>query len=149
MVDEFEINKLDPNKLEAVNLDPESDEAQRIPELSTTEVKKKVLSITIKDNEVLYAAYMPFLKAGGLFIPTKKKFAMGDLLTLLITLPGSEERHKVESHVVWITPIGSPGNKAGGVGVEFSEDPEGEAFRRKIEDLLGIKLQSHDATHTM
>src|SRR5690606_17721623 len=99
--------------------------------------------------EVLYAAYMPFLKAGGLFIPTKKKFSMGDYLNLMITLPGSAEKNEVECHVVWITPVGSPGNKAAGIGVEFSNDPEGEEFRRKIEVLLAPKSKSTDATHTM
>ena len=28
-----------------------------------------ILSLTIKDKAVLYAAYMPFVKHGGLFIP--------------------------------------------------------------------------------
>ncbi len=129
--------------------EPEDDKTKEVPKFEADEVKKKTLSITIKDTEVLYAAYMSFLKSGGLFIPTKKKFAMGDELSLLITLPGSEERHRVESRVVWITPVGSPGNKAAGVGVQFSEDPEGEAFRIKIENILGARLQSHDQTHTM
>ena len=74
---------------------------------------------------------------------------MGDELTLLISLPRSEERHKVEVRIVWLTPVGSPGNKAAGIGVMFSEDPDGEAFRVRIEGILGTKLQSHDATHTM
>lgn len=28
-----------------------------------------ILSLTIKDKSVLYAAYMPFIRNGGLFIP--------------------------------------------------------------------------------
>ncbi|MFT5580516.1 MAG: type IV pilus assembly protein PilZ, partial [Paraglaciecola psychrophila] len=31
-----------------------------------------ILSLTIKDKAVLYAAYMPYLINGGLFIPTNK-----------------------------------------------------------------------------
>jgi type IV pilus assembly protein PilZ len=34
------------------------------------ETKQGILSLTIKDRTVLYAAYMPFLRNGGLFIPT-------------------------------------------------------------------------------
>ncbi len=34
-----------------------------------------ILSLTIKDKSVLYAAYMPFIKEGGLFIPTSKQNA--------------------------------------------------------------------------
>src|SRR5690606_34285320 len=33
-----------------------------------------ILSLTIKDKSVLYAAYMPFIKNGGLFIPTNKSY---------------------------------------------------------------------------
>ncbi len=31
-----------------------------------------ILSLTIKDKAVLYAAYMPFLLNGGLFVPTNQ-----------------------------------------------------------------------------
>jgi len=103
--------------------------------------KKKTLSITIKDKAVLYAAYMPFLKNGGLFIPTKKTFVMGEECSLVISLLDDENRYSVMGRVVWITPSGSPTNKAGGIGVEFAESIDGETIRRKIEDMLG--------THTM
>jgi len=143
-------NDEENNELQQGNLEgQENSEDQEQKPIPKEEIKRKTLSITIKDEDVLYAAYMPFLKAGGLFIPTKKKFNMSDELNLMITLPNSQKKHKVEAHVVWITPIGSPGNKAGGVGVEFSDDPEGDVFRRHIEDILGTKLQSQDATHTM
>jgi type IV pilus assembly protein PilZ len=36
-----------------------------------------ILTLTIKDKSVLYAAYMPFIKNGGLFIPTNKKLQVG------------------------------------------------------------------------
>ena len=35
-----------------------------------------ILSLTIKDKSVLYAAYMPFIKNGGLFIPTNKSYKL-------------------------------------------------------------------------
>jgi len=111
--------------------------------------KKKTLSITIKDKAVLYAAYMPFLKNGGLFIPTKKLFNMGEECALVISLLEDEERYNVVCRVVWITPQGSPTNKAGGIGVEFNENTDGELLRRKIEDMLGTLLKSDNATHTM
>lgn len=34
--------------------------------------KQDILSLTIKDRTVLYAAYMPFVRHGGLFVPTNK-----------------------------------------------------------------------------
>jgi type IV pilus assembly protein PilZ len=112
-------------------------------------VKHKTLSIIIRDRAVLFAAYMPFLKSGGLFIPTKKMFSMGESCTLIITLLGEEDKFTVNGKVVWITPPGSPSNKAGGIGVEFAEDLEGERLKRRIEEILGPLLRSTNATHTM
>jgi type IV pilus assembly protein PilZ len=37
------------------------------------ENKQGILSLTIKDRAVLYAAYMPFVRNGGLFVPTNKR----------------------------------------------------------------------------
>ncbi len=33
-----------------------------------------ILSLNIKDKSALYAAYMPYVKNGGLFIPTNKQY---------------------------------------------------------------------------
>ena len=37
-----------------------------------------ILSLNIKDKSALYAAYMPYVKNGGLFIPTNKQYSLGD-----------------------------------------------------------------------
>ena len=47
-------------------------------EAAKSGAKSGILSLTIQDKSVLYAAYMPFLKNGGLFIPTNKIYNMGD-----------------------------------------------------------------------
>ena len=39
--------------------------------------QQRILSFAIKDKQTLYAAYMPFVKNGGLFIPTTKKYQLG------------------------------------------------------------------------
>jgi type IV pilus assembly protein PilZ len=49
------------------------------------ETKQGILSLTIKDRTFLYAAYMPFLRNGGLFIPTNKRFALGEEVRLART----------------------------------------------------------------
>ena len=38
--------------------------------------RQGILSLTIKDKGALYAAYMPFVKNGGLFIPTNKAYQL-------------------------------------------------------------------------
>jgi len=107
-----------------------------------------VLSLTIKDKSALYAAYMPFVKGGGLFIPTNKDYRMGEEVFMLLTLLDEKEKIPVAGRVMWITPIGAQGNRAAGVGIQFSERDSGAA-RGKIETLLGGALRSERPTHTM
>jgi type IV pilus assembly protein PilZ len=81
-----------------------------------------ILSLTIRDKAVLYAAYMPFVQNGGLFIPVAGK-------------------------VVWITPKGAQGNRAAGIGVQFSG--EDDSATKKIETYLAGSIESDRPTHTM
>ena len=107
-----------------------------------------ILSLTIKDKNALYAAYMQFLKNGGLFIPTTKRYQLGDEVFMLLTLMDEAERIPVAGRVVWITPAGCEGNRAAGIGVQFS-DQDGGVARNKIEGFLAGALQSERPTHTM
>ncbi len=111
--------------------------------------KRKTLSIVIHDAGVLRAAYMQFIKGGGLFIPTAKPFNMGDDTNLVIRLLDEEEPYRVNGKVVWITPTSIHSNRAAGIGVEFSEDKNGDKLRSKIELILGPHLKSVESTHTM
>src|SRR5690606_27489057 len=43
-----------------------------------------VLSLTIKDNSVLYAPYVPFIKEGGWFLPPSKQYQMGADVSMLL-----------------------------------------------------------------
>lgn len=115
---------------------------------STGTLKPGVLSLAIKEKVALYAAYMPFLSGGGLFIPTSKPYKMGDEVFMLLSLLDDPLKLKVVGHVVWITPS-TQGNKPQGIGVQFSEKNGGQEARNKIESLLGNVLKSSRATHTM
>ncbi len=108
-----------------------------------------VLSLNIKEKSALYAAYMPALKGGGIFIPTNKSYRIGDEVFMLLNLLGDPNKLPVAGRVVWITRAGAQGNKAQGIGVQFNSDESGTAARVKIESLLGAYLQSSRPTHTM
>ena len=110
--------------------------------------RQGILSLTIKDKSALYAAYMPFIKGGGLFIPTKKSYQIGDEVFMLLTLMDETEKLPVAGKIVWITPPGAQGNRAAGIGVQFSDQDEGVA-RNKIEGYLAGALESDRPTHTM
>jgi type IV pilus assembly protein PilZ len=110
--------------------------------------RQGILSLTIKDKSALYAAYMPFIKGGGLFIPTKKSYQIGDEVFMLLTLMDETEKLPVAGKIVWITPPGAQGNRAAGIGVQFS-DPDDGVARNKIEGYLAGALDSDRPTHTM
>ena len=110
-------------------------------------VRNGILSLAIKDKAVLYAAYMPFVQNGGLFIPTKKEYELGDEVFMLLNLMDEAEKIPVAGKVVWITPKGAQGNRAAGIGVQFND--QDDAARSKIETYLAGALQSDRHTHTM
>ncbi len=106
-----------------------------------------ILSLAIKDKTVLYSAYMPFLRHGGLFVPTNKSYKLGDEVFLLLDLMEEAEKLPLAGKIVWITPPGANGNKTAGIGVEFN-DQEGSP-KQKIENYLAGTLTADRPTHTM
>jgi type IV pilus assembly protein PilZ len=110
--------------------------------------KQGILSLTIKDKSALYAAYMPFIKNGGLFIPTPKPYRLGDEVFMLLTLMDEKEKLPVAGRIVWVTPKGAQGQRTTGIGVQFSELDKGQT-RSKIESYLAGALKSERQTHTM
>lgn len=106
-----------------------------------------ILSLTIRDKAVLYAAYMPFIQNGGLFIPTGKSYNLGDEVFMLLNLMDEPEKIPVAGKVIWLTPKGAQGNRAAGIGVQFSGEDDSAA--KKIETYLAGSLESDRPTHTM
>jgi type IV pilus assembly protein PilZ len=107
-----------------------------------------ILTLNIKDKSALYVSYMPFIKNGGLFIPTTREYHLGDEVFILLSLMDSAERLPVAGKVVWITPRGAQGKRQQGIGVQFSSQDAG-ATQKKIEALLAGALGADRATHTM
>ena len=112
------------------------------------QARQSILSLSIKDKNALYAAYMPFVTNGGLFIPTNKQYNLGDEVFMLLTLLDEKDKLPVAGKIIWITPSGSQANRAAGVGVQFSEQDNGQA-QKKIENYLAASLNSERPTHTM
>jgi type IV pilus assembly protein PilZ len=108
-----------------------------------------VLSLAIKEKAALYAAYMPFLKNGGMFVPTSKPYKLGDEIYLILALMDDPNKYPIAGKVAWITPPGAHNNKAQGIGVHFPDDESGQRARLRIEEILGAALRSSRATHTL
>jgi type IV pilus assembly protein PilZ len=111
--------------------------------------RPSVLSLNINSKSALYAAYMPFLKNGGIFIPTTRNYGLGDEVFMLLALMNDPNKLPIAGTVVWIMPQGAQNSKAQGIGVHFKSDESGTEAKRKIEGLLGGVLQSSRPTHTM
>ncbi len=123
-------------------------EVQQKVSTQASSTRNKVISIAIKDKQALYMAYMPFVKDGGLFVPTKKDYNLGDEMFLLVKIIDEIEPVSISGTIVWVTPPGALANRPQGVGVQFGGD---NAIKTKnlIESKLGASLSLGRATHTM
>lgn len=106
-----------------------------------------ILSLTINKKAALYAAYMPFIKGGALFIPTTRPYQLTDELFLLIKLLDCAQLIPVAGKIIWITPMRAQGRRVRGVGVQFN-DPSG-SLKNLIENYLPEELQTDKVTHTL
>jgi type IV pilus assembly protein PilZ len=92
---------------------------------------------------------MPFLKNGGIFVPTNKPYKIGDEIYLILTLMEDPTKYPIAGKVAWITPPSANNNKAQGIGVHFPADDSGQRAKLRIEEILGAALRSSRATHTL
>ena len=114
------------------------------------ENNKGLLSLNINGKSALYVSYMPFIKNGGIFIPSKKtnEYDLGDDIFVLLTIDDSKDKIPIAGKVAWITPKGAHGNKTEGIGIQFSELDKG-ATKAKIEKKLAGALSSDRPSHTL
>lgn len=108
-----------------------------------------MLSLSIKERTALYAAYMPFLKNGGIFVPTTRPHQMGEQVYMLLSLMEDPTKIPLSGTVIWITPAGAQGSRQQGIGVHFDESDAARDVRGKIEGILGNAMKSTRQTHTM
>ena len=78
------------------------------------------LDYILKNQLELNLSYMPFIKDGGLFIPTSQTFNLGEKVLVNLQLPGQKETHLIEGKVVWITPTNALYQIFPGIGVQFT-----------------------------
>lgn len=106
-----------------------------------------VVNLSIPDKATLHAAYMPWLKRGGLFFASRGQHQLREEVLLSLTLLDGAQKLTVTGQVAWISPRGSSGKRAAGIGVHFSEEDAGES-QTKIETLLA-GMDTRARTHTM
>ncbi|WP_411161730.1 PilZ domain-containing protein [Chromohalobacter sp. HP20-39] len=101
---------------------------------------QKALSLTFHDTQTLQAAYMPWLVRGGVFVPTQERYALGDTVYLLVTLPDESDRLPVSGTVAWLSPPGVGGRRVPGIGVHFSDADQ------RVRELIEARLEGVTAS---
>jgi type IV pilus assembly protein PilZ len=108
-----------------------------------------VIQLVFREKGALYAAYMPLLTDGGLFVPTTRDYKLGEDIYLLLSLPDDPQRFPVAGKVAWITPANASGGRTQGVGVRFPNDDKSRQLKIKIEQVLGTSISSSKPTQTL
>lgn len=116
---------------------------------ATPAARPSVIQLVFREKGALYAAYIPLLADGGLFVPTTRDYRLGEDIYLLLSLPDDPQRFPVAGKVAWITPGNASGGRTQGVGVRFPNDEKTRQLKAKIEEILGTTMQSSKPTQTI
>ena len=108
-----------------------------------------VFTLTIRSKAALYAAWMPLLRGGGIFLPSSRPHALGEEVLILLSLLDDPNKIPLQGNVAWINPAHSAGNRPQGIGVQLHDGEVGRDLRKKVEGLLAGALQSSRPTHTI
>jgi type IV pilus assembly protein PilZ len=108
-----------------------------------------VFTLAIRSKAALYAAWIPLLKGGGIFLPSVKSHTLGEEILILLTLLDDPNKIPLQGNVAWINPAHSTGNRPQGIGVQLHEGDVGRELKKRVEGLLAGALQSSRPTHTL
>lgn len=108
-----------------------------------------MLSLTIRDKTSLASAYMPYIKGGGLFIPTNRNYDLGDSVFILLTLMNDTQKFPITGKVAWVSPGNVQNSQVQGIGIQFSQDDEGKSVNIAILAIIGNMVASLKKTHTL
>lgn len=77
------------------------------------------VKLAIRTNDELIGAYIPFLKKGGLIIPSDPLHEIGSIVALRVELLDYPHHFDVIGKIVWLTPEHIHLDKLNGTGVEL------------------------------
>lgn len=98
-----------------------------------------VLQYVINDPIELSLSYIPFLKEGGLYIPTAEHYALGDDVSVELVLATKKITINFAGKVVWVTPKNALHHVLPGIGVQFS-GANAASIRAQVESNLDKKF---------
>ncbi|MDQ2995380.1 MAG: PilZ domain-containing protein [Pseudomonadota bacterium] len=95
------------------------------------------LRIAIRSTDQLKNAYIPFLKKGGLIIPSDPNHEIGSKIPLKVELMDYPHPFNIIGKIVWLTPETIQLPKLNGTGVEFVGGDD-DALCQIIREYIGI-----------
>lgn len=101
-----------------------------------TERSTNSISVAIADKSALHASYMPFIKDGGIFVPTTQRFGLHDEVILQLRLVEEGKKLLIPGRVIWIsTGMGHRGTSPG-IGLQFTGEHRAR-IKQFLEEILG------------
>ena len=117
------------------------------PESTTT--RPGVFTLVIRSKSALYAAWIPLLKGGGIFLPSNRSHALGDEVLILLTLLDDPNKIPLQGSIAWINPAHSTGSRPQGIGIQLHDSEVARELKKRVEGLLTGAQQSSRPTHTI
>jgi type IV pilus assembly protein PilZ len=108
-----------------------------------------VFTLVIRSKAALYAAWIPLLRNGGIFLPSNRSHMLGEEVLILLSLLDDPNKIPLQGNVAWINPPHSAGNRPQGIGVQLHDGEVVRELKKKVEGLLAGALQSSRPTHTI
>jgi uncharacterized protein (TIGR02266 family) len=111
------------------------------------------LRVVFSAPEKFQPAYVANISAGGMFLRTDRRLALGALVSVALELPDGDRPVPVQGKVVHVVAPGKqrPGWSGPGVGIQFiaSDDPVRRRVDRYLELLAGttVALQRPERAH--
>ncbi len=98
--------------------------------------KRTLLNLVLKDDAALHSSYMPFIRGGAIFVPTKDaSLVFGDEVVVSMQLQSSNKKLAIPGKVVWIAPE-SCERGTQGLGIQFAGTTKAKV-KLIIETMLG------------
>lgn len=94
------------------------------------------LTLAIADLQALHSSYMPFIKDGGIFVPTTQHFELHDEVVLQVRLVEEGKKLMIAGRVVWLSKGMGHRSTKPGVGIQFIGENRARV-RQFLEELLG------------
>ncbi|HEX4944224.1 MAG TPA: PilZ domain-containing protein [Usitatibacteraceae bacterium] len=108
-----------------------------------------VFSLVIRSKAALYAAWIPLLRGGGIFVPSTREHNLGEEVLILLSLLDDSVKIPIHGHVAWVNCAHAASNRPQGFGVQLPNTETCRELKKRIEGLLAGALQSTRQTHTI